>query len=441
MKIIDHLRSRRYAVAFIFLIIVSLILATAVPQKPDMSKAEQFRFRANYPELHRLASAAGLDHVYTTWWFLGIIFLFSLNIALNLKDRVVVARRQFSDKRFLAGEALERLELSCRLPGREPCAEIREKFAGFFSKRGYAVTEYPDGFVAGRGRAGFWNVPLFHGGLLIVLTGVLVSSLTKFSGSFEISEGQTFRGGRPDFVNVDYGILKLAPKFDFEVRLSKFVAEYWDAGHPRLFQSTVDVARDGRILFSRNIEMNKPLRYEELSFYQTKYYGYSASFYTSDGGAGSGASGFVNFPYKERYSGIQVQHFNIPQTGYKAELKYDMAYPDIVALTVLDGNKTVWKGLLQKEGRVDLGGVYLIFGGIVNWTALTVSRDWGVPVVYSGFALLVLSVFCIVFVTPKTFYVLCDDKGILIGAKTAREREIFREEFEGMISRIKEEVL
>lgn len=362
---------------------------------------------------------------------------FSLNIILNLSDRIKITLRQFRDEGLPVPERIEGLSFhhAFSLPGKLN-ENTKRDLRDIVSGAGYRVKAYPEGIFASKGRFGYWGITAFHGSILIILTGVLVSSLSIFRGNFEISEGQIFSGKKEEFIGRVYGIIKLEPEFDFSLLLRKYNAEYWDKGYPKLYRSTIDVIENGKTLFSKDVEMNEPLRYKGYSFYQSKYHGYSAALAIRDKEIGYEMKGYVNFPYQGHYPGIIAHDFEVPQTQYRGQLRFDAAYPDVVVMKVLENNTPVWEGILPKEGAVDLGKIQLVFHGMVQWTGLFVARDWGVPVVYAGFALLILSVFVIVFIVPKTFSAFYDEKRLLVGAKALRDKEIFKEEFEGIAGKI-----
>ncbi|HDO22141.1 MAG TPA: hypothetical protein ENG86_04700 [Nitrospirae bacterium] len=430
------LRSRRFAATFIILLISALVIGTVIPQRSGMSGAELFRFRSNHPGIYRVIRSSGLDHVYTTWWFLVIAGFFSANIALNLSGRIKISVKQFKEEGIPGPERIGRLNLSRTFVlDREARESVKGKIRDIVSEDGYRVKEYPEGLSASKGRWGLWTVPLFHGSILIILTGVLISSLTKFGGTFEISEGQVFSGKKDEFISKDYGLLNLEPRFDFHLRLRKFNAEYWDAEHPRLYQSVMDVYKKGVVVLSKKVEINEPLRYEGLSFYQSKYHGYSAYFGLMEKGGGPETGGYVNFPYKKRYTGRLTQKFHIPQTSYECELGLDPPDGNELDIKVSDKGKVIRTGRLKRGGKIDIGRYYLVFHDIVKWTGLYVKRDYGVPVVYTGFVLLVLSVFMVVFIVPKRVWFVYDKDRIFIGAMAMRTSAAFKEEFEDIIAR------
>lgn len=438
MRVIKTLRSRRYAVTFIILIIISLVLATTIPQRNRVSEAEWFHFRSNYPELVKIIKTTGLDHIYTTWWFLTIVGLFSLNIGLNLSERVRFSFRQFHDERQIGASQIETMPLKSRISTTRINGSIWEQVEDILKGFRYRVKRYADGLFATKGRIGYWWVPMFHGGLLIILLGVLVSGVFRFSATFEISEGQQFHGRDEDFLNRWYGLVKHRPKMDFILTLKKYRVEYWDVKRPKLYQSIIEIKDKDGIVFTRVVEMNKPLRYRGYSFYQTKYWGYSALFGLMKRNGHDEERGYVNLPYQADYSGKTLkQDFIIPGPGFQAFLEYEPSESGIISMEIKDGLKTVYTGRLKKEETVELNDRRLKFYGIVKWTGMYVSSDPGVVVVYIGFALLVLSSLGMVFIYPRKLWVGVNGDSVIIGADTGRRREEFRGEFEKIVNRLK----
>lgn len=436
MKILSRFRSRRYAVTLILLLTLSLVLATVIPQESRMSEVEEFRLRVNYPGFAEFISYTGLNSVYTSWWFLLIVLLTTLNLSFNLRERVRIAKRQFTDITPVeAGEA-EGMQFHHAFSSSAEDTDRNGRISRFFSGQGYRVREFEGGLSAVKGWFGHWNVPLFHGSLLIILTGILISSLTKFNGTFEISEGQMFRPDDSSFINRSDGLLGIDTGFDFSLFLRKFTLEYWNSEQPRLYQSRVEVHRNGNVLLSRDVEMNEPLEYNGFYFYQTKYHGYSALLTVSGKDGGRRQSGYVNFPFRSHYSGILEQDFRIPMSGLMAKLRLDVNRPDLLVATVSDKKGPRWEGIIPEGSGIDLGEYVLELKSIVRWTGMYVSRDYAVPVVYSGFALLVISVFSMIFIVPRKISVLYHDDRVIVGVRVSRDREAFREEFEKIIGKM-----
>lgn len=436
MKIIDTLRSRRYAVTFIILIIASFVLATVIPQRTRMSEAEWFRLRSNYPEFIEIISFTGLDHVYTSWWFLAIVVLFSINISLNLSDRIRTSWRQFQDIRPLGPSEIKTLPLNAVISLSGDKDQFFKEAESRLKDFRYRIKRHNQGLTAQKARIGYFWIPLFHGSILIVLCGVLISGLFRFSSTLELSEGQEFHGREEEFINRWYGILKYRPEMNFSIRLNRFNVEYWDKGHPKLYQSLIEVNDREKKGFTKAVEMNEPLRYRGYSFYQTRYWGYSALFGLLRNNAQE-LTGYVNLPYKERYDNVVLkQDFLIPETGLRVFLDYEPAVK-ILTIEIKDGLKTVVNGILKEGDYIKLNDHTLRLHRIVKWTGLYISYDPGVIVVYTGFALMVLSSLGMVFLYPKRLWLSFEDNTLLIGGDAGRRREEFREEFVKIVEALK----
>lgn len=438
MKLIDILRSRRYAITFIIFIILCLILSTVIPQRSRVSDAEWLRFRSNYPEFSEIISLTGLDHLYTSWWFLAIIVLFSINIALNLVDRIRSSWKQYHDLKPLSPLQIKVMSLKVIIHFSNDKELFLATVENILRRFRYNITKYSQGLIAHKARIGYFWIPIFHGSILIVLFGILISGLFRFSSTVELSEGQSFHGREDEFINRWYGLLKYRPEMNFTVRLNKYNIEYWnEKGHPKLYQSLIDVNDRKRKAFTIAVEMNKPLRYRGYSFYQTKYWGYSPLLGLSKNGSQE-STGYVNLPYKEKYDNIILkQFFLIPETGLRAFLEYDTSN-NILKMEIKDGLKVVFDGILKEGDSVKLNDNILRFHRTVKWTGLYISYDPGVPVVYFGFALLVLSSIGMVFFYPKKIWLCLENNSLLIGVDAGRRKDEFRDEFENIVMSLKE---
>jgi|Deesub1362A_J573_1020465.scaffolds.fasta_scaffold04910_2 cytochrome c biogenesis protein len=419
-----------------------LVLATLIPQKPELTKAEYFTLKQKYPLFTKFISFTGLDHIYTSWWFLAVVSVFTLNLVLNLTGRIkITLRHMSSNKSPPSPDDIERSKYRHVLDVTVLDDALKERLTRTVSGLGFNVKQFREGILGTKKMWGLWGIPLFHGSLLLILTGIMISGLTRFSGTFEIAEGQTFSGQAEELIQTHYGLLALKPKPDFQLMLRKFNVEHWAPEHPKLIQSTVDVYEEGNLILSEKVEINKPLKYKGFAFYQSRYFGHAAYMTLLDKVTGQSNSGYVNFPSKKHDTGVFKQSFVLPLLGYRAQIKYDPLYPELMVIKILNGTEVKWEGIVKKGGGVDLGRYYLRFNDIVKWTAFFVSWDKGIPVLYSGFVVLSLSVLGLVFVVPRRLWLLYNKDKILVGVEVlSRSMETFEEEFEKIVKSLKESI-
>ena len=331
------------------------------------------------------------------------------------------------------------MPLNMRIYSTKINPSVWKKIEDTLKSSGYHVKRSENTLLAIKGRIGYWWIPLFHAGLLITLIGFLVSGLLRFSATFEISEGQPFYGNEDEFLEHWYGLLKHRPRMNFVLILKRFHVEYYDNKHPKLYRSIVEIKEQNKA-FTRVMEINKPLSYKRYTFYQTKYWGYSALFGIKEKNDLSEMRGYVNLPYFREYAFTNPlkQEFTIPGIGLKASLEYNPSIPDTINLEIKDSNRTLFNGRLNKWESIEVNGWRLSFYGIVKWTGIYVSSDPGVFVVYPGFILLILSSLGMVFLYPRKIWICLDGAQFVIGAHAGRRIVEFEEEFNKITNRLKE---
>jgi cytochrome c biogenesis protein len=127
------------------------------------------------------------------------------------------------------------------------------------SSKHYRVKTAPNEnitFVLARKRIfGLFGSDIVHIGLIIIIIGGIVSGLGGFRTDLNISEGETIP----------------IPQADFKLRLDKFVTEYHPNGSVKDWKSTLTVIENGSDISSKTIEVNHPLSYKGIVFYQSRY--------------------------------------------------------------------------------------------------------------------------------------------------------------------------
>ena len=113
-------------------------------------------------------------------------------------------------------------------------------------------------------------MPITHLSILIILIGGIAGSLFGFRGFVNILEGET----------VDQIYLKVkdgeVPKpIGFSVRCDDFKITYYDLPRPekhvKEYTSILTILENGKEVLRKSIEVNHPLHYKGLAFYQASY--------------------------------------------------------------------------------------------------------------------------------------------------------------------------
>jgi hypothetical protein len=138
---------------------------------------------------------------------------------------------------------------------------------------------------------------------------------------------------------------------------------------------------------------------------------------------------------------------DFPTTDYILYMKFhpNMVEPSFYAtlpgvdLTVKQKEKIKFKGTVLFTQRAWLGKDALIFAQIHYWTGLTFVKNYGMPLVYAGFALGTLGALLIFMLSYKEIHLkITEDNGhirLFMGGQTKRYKAIFSEEFKKIAQR------
>jgi len=253
--VVKFFSSVKLAIALIILITLASILGTLIPQ--GRSAAE---YAARYGSLAGLFTSLQLVRLYQSAWYLTLLLLFALNIAVCTAARVGAKwRRAFGPPAPADPQALAAMKVRSRFRLALPLAAARDRVAGPLRSSGYRLAEAAPSknttLLARKRRLGWFGSDVVHLGLLIILAGGLTSGLGGRRADLALLEGQTAD----------------VPRASFQVRLDKFETEFYPQGGVKAWKSTVTVVENGAPVLTRVVEVNHPLSYRGFSFYQTSY--------------------------------------------------------------------------------------------------------------------------------------------------------------------------
>lgn len=252
-KLIDFLGSSRVAIVLFFLLAVISVLGTLIPQY----KEPGFYLNKYGGFLGKLILSLQLNDAYHSWWYVLVLFLFLLNLTICSIKRFPITLKLF--KRDPRGMEIEKLPNRKILNFDEGKEALLKKL---LTKWGFK--EISEGFYyKERYRWGYFSVYVVHFSLIIILIGGLLGALFGLVGNLPILEGesnkvvQPFRKGEPHFL-------------PFQIKLNKFVLEFYPDGRPKEFISNVTVMdnlKNQQFL----VKVNSPLIYKGYKFYQAGY--------------------------------------------------------------------------------------------------------------------------------------------------------------------------
>lgn len=439
----DFFCSLKLAIFTLIMLAVTSIIGTVIQQ--GLPQEEYLRI---YGETkYRLYQSLDLFDMYHSWWFLALLSLFALNLTCcSIKRlpriwktvREPVLTPQDSFYRTLANADEQTVKLSAE----EARSRLVQSVGRLFAK---PVVNEADGKIHLYAQKMAWarfGVYVTHLSILIIFVGAMIGNLAGFKAYVNIPEGSSVSKVWPRTQGA-------APiELGFEVRCDRFQVDFYPGTQrPKEFVSDLVVIDGGQEVVSKTIEVNDPLSYKGLTFYQASY----------------GAMGDPTFrlQVKNRESG-ETRELNV-------RLGDHVPLPDGSALAVTNFTESYQQFGPAAEMHVNTpdgqhGQPFLVFqnfpgfdarrGGeqIVDllgisqryYTGLQVAKDPGVWVVWLGCFMMVFGSMAAFFLSHRRIWVtLTPDggqTGIKVGGSAHRNQPAFEIYFEEFKQKLKEDL-
>ncbi|BAZ84601.1 cytochrome c biogenesis protein [Dolichospermum compactum] len=430
-QILPVLTDLRLAIILLLVIALFSVSGTVIEQGqlPDF-------YQSNYPEhpalfgflSWKVIQVVGLDHVYRTWWFLSLLVLFGTSLTACTFTRQLPALKAAQKwKYYEEPRNFTKLALSAELEG--VCLSSVTPILQQKSYRIFQETsqEKDDILYARKGIVGRIGPIIVHIGIVAILLGGIWGAMTGFMAQEMITSGDTFQVKNI----VDAGawssqdVLK-----DWSVRINRFWIDYTPTGGINQFYSDMSVLNnDGQEVNHEKIYVNKPLRYHGVVFYQTDW-------------------GISNVRVRLNKSPI----FQLPMVqldtkgrgriwGTWIPTKPDLSEGVSLLAKDLQGMVLIYdaQGKLINTVRagmsIPVNGVNLQILDIMGSTGLQIKFDPGIPIVYTGFGLLMLGVVMSYF-SHSQIWALQKGKTLYIGGKTNRAQVAFEQEILSILEQI-----
>jgi len=199
------------------------------------------------------------DPYHSFWYTLILAFLTLILVVCSLKRLRGNLRMAFgvSFKESIAD--MRGTTDACTVEVTGPADRIIDRLGGILRKKWYRVRvrEKGGGLSLFADRWGISRLGSFcmHAGFVVTVLGGLIASL--------LGDSSFYWGNTGDYISV--------PEADFDVRIDGFEIQENELGQIKDYLSTVTVMENGDSLFSKVIEVNHPLRYGGLNFFQSSY--------------------------------------------------------------------------------------------------------------------------------------------------------------------------
>jgi len=413
-KIFRFVADLRFSIFILLFISFFSIIGTVIEQDQSIET-----YKTNYPFTNPvfgfltwdLILKFGLDHVYQTWWFFTLIFLFGLSLIsctfLQQLPSLKIARRcQF----FRTTGQFYRLKISTILNNfsfNKILARIQEKQ--------YSIFQQKNILYCYKGLIGRIAPILVHFSMILVLLGTIIGSLFGFKAQEIVPKTESFH-----IQNIlNNGQFTIIP--NTSARINDFWITYTKNRTISQFYSDISVlSNQGNEVERKTIAVNYPLIYNGVYYYQTDWNLIGLRFQNS-------ANKTIEYPL--------INVFNNQNKIWLTWIANNNSLNDglIAIIDNLEGYCSVYDEQGKFLGNIEINesGKFnqpIILSEVISSTGLQIKTDPGIPIIYLGFFFLMLSTL-ISYITYSQIWIVQKNEKLFIGGTTNRALFDFELEF------------
>ena len=428
--IANRLGNLQFAIFLLLLIAFSSSLGTFIEQGKDNSF-----YQLNYPDLKPLFGfvnakfilASGLDHVYTTWWFILNLFLFVMSLFSCTLIRQLPSLKfsrlwRFYDnyqsmKKFNVKKEVENGSLA--------------KLVFQLKNNNYNVIQEGRSVYAYKGLIGRISPIVVHASIILILFGSVVGSVSGFMTQELVPINTLFHMRNV----INSGPLSRVPQ-NIEGYVKDFKIAYSEEGVIDQFYSDLSILdTNTNPLSNKTIYVNEPLRYQGIVFYQTDW-GIANLVINVDDDKN------LDIPLSlvDTSSSNRFWISNLSQLNYLGIKDTFLVLQDLTGkLSLYDNNKNI-------VAEIQIGQVFALNGhsirivDIIPSTGLQIKSDPGTLVVYLGFLMLMISTL-LSYVSYSQVWAFKETNKLCVAGQTNRAVFIFEKHFNEMLAKTKKALI
>lgn len=364
---------------FIFLTIASIsILGTVIEQEQNL----QF-YQKNYPINSNLAkifnwqliNKIGLNHLYTTWWFLIILFLFFLSLMTCTLSTQMPSLNNARKWKFIKKSQNIKKSISKNKVNIKSINNI----VNSLKNHNYYIFQKDKNIYAYKGLISKISPIFVHVSLIIVLTGALIGQITGFTAQEMIPCNEIFHIDNA----TKSGLLSNLPD-NYLIETNKFLIIYNQDHSIKQFISQITVNNYKKdYITDTYIAVNKPLKLNGLTLYQTDWQINAIRIKIGK-----------SCVLQKRLNKIRLQNqnlwvCNIPLSNSKYLIIVIKNLRDKPIIYTSSGNFIAEQKLNK---HIIINETSFVIKEIMTSTGLQIKTDSGITIVYIGFALLMGSI-------------------------------------------------
>jgi len=440
-KVWNLLGSVQLVIPLLIVITLVSLLGVIVPQGPVPPDFLHKGLRA------AIIVRFGLNQIFTSWWFYALLGLLSINVvACSISHQFKSVGKALTPHFHKTADDVARLKCTAQFTLSGDPARLAEGFSAFFKKRlFFAALQKTDSSIQMAARSFFFKEIgslLFHFSILFFFAGGIVGSMQGFSFVKEFHKGQTVA----------------FPEWPYILRCDWFKLDRTADGATSDYQSKMTVlSLDSAPLFTKIIQVNHPLSYRGLSFFQNSY-GEQPDLIDEaqvrvigPGMDSSGAVMTVPFDTEVKLGGSLsmvirkfVCDFVIGSDSREVSSRSDKPNNPAIKAVIFKGADTLfnsWSFLnypdIHQENAKGFKVAFLDYTP-QYYTGIKVSKNPGNVFIWLGFALMTAGILLVFYFPHKSFWIFIEPTGdsssrVIAGGSSSRSLSAFQDEFKHVL--------
>ena len=413
-RIFRLLADLRFSIFTLLLISGCSIIGTVIEQDQSIEI-----YKINYPLTNPVFGFLswdrilyfGFDHVYQTWWFLSLIFLFGCSLVIcsflqQLPSLKIARRCQF----FRTNSSFYKLNNYTILT--KPSFS---KILDGIKMENYSIFQQKNIIYSYKGLIGRIAPIIVHFSMILVLVGTVISSLFGFKAQEIVPKTENFH-----IQNIlSNGRLTIIPQNS--ARVNDFWITYTKNKTVSQFYSDISILNtNGNEIKRKTISVNYPLVDKGVYYYQTDWNLIGLRFKTNTNQVIEYP--LVNvFPNQEKIWLTWISNNQFKQNGI------------ILLIDNLEGYCSIYSDDGQFLGNIEINEALdfnqnITLLEILSSTGLQIKIDPGIPLIYLGFFFLMISTL-MSYITYSQVWVFQKDNQLFVGGNTNRALFDFELEF------------
>jgi cytochrome c biogenesis protein len=404
----------KFSIFILLLISLSSIIGTVIEQ----DQLIEF-YKLNYPFTNPLFGVLswdrilylGFDHVYKTWWFLFLIFLFACSLVLcsflqQLPVLKIARRCQF----FRTTNSFSKLKNSAILTDFS-----FSKILSTIQIQGYSIFQQKNMVYCYKGLIGRIGPIIVHFSMILILIGTIIGSLFGFKGQEIVPKTENFH-----IQNIiSNGRFSIISKRS--ARLNDFWITYTKNKTISQFYSDISILdSEGNETKRKTISVNYPFVDDGIYYYQTDWDLVALRFKNIQ-------NQIIEYPL--------INGFPIQEKIWLTWISNNQLSEDGILLLIdnLEGYCSIYDARGQFLGNLEINETLnfnppIRFSEILSSTGLQVKTDPGIPFIYLGFLFLMISTL-LSYITYSQVWIIQRNARLFVGGTTNRALFEFELEF------------